>query len=153
MESKAGFIKVHPQAVETKAGNAPARMAEWTDWRGPNRDAVSSYVPEKLPAKPTFLWKRPLRGIGLSGIAATGKYVIVSDKSKDNKLDIFHCLDAETGEEAWAIEYPAEGDMDFSNSPRANPVISDGLVYLLGAFGDSHCVELDSGKIVWKKNI
>ena len=153
MESKAGFIKAQTQAVETKAGNAPAQMAEWTDWRGPKRDAVSSYMPEKLPAKPTFLWKRPLRGIGLSGIAATHKYVVVSDKNKDFTVDIFHCLDADTGEEIWVIEYQAKGEMDFTNAPRANPVIYEGLVYLLGAFGDLHCVELDTGQIIWKKNI
>ena len=43
--------------------------------------------------------------------------------------------------------------MDFSNSPRANPVIFEELVYLLGAFGDLHCVRLADGQVVWKKNI
>lgn len=136
MESKSGFVK-----------------AEWTDWRGPNRDAISPYIPAKLPAKPTFLWKKPMKGAGMSGIAATHKYVVVTDKNKDFTVDIFHCLNADTGKEIWAIEYPAEGEMDFTNAPRANPVIHDGLVYLLGAFGDLNCVELSSGKIVWKKNI
>jgi len=100
-----------------------------------------------------FLWRRPLTGIGLSGVAATQRYVIVADKDKQEKSDIFRCLDADSGEQVWVLTFPAPGEMDFSNSPRATPVIDDGLVYLLGAFGDLHCVKLDSGQVVWRKNI
>lgn len=153
MESKAGFIKVRRQRSEMIRSDASQPVVEWTNWRGPKRDAVSSYVPKKLPAKAKFLWRRPLTGVGLSGIAATSRYVIVADKSKDEKSDIFRCLDADIGNQLWAIEYPAPEDMDFSNSPRANPVIHESLVYLLGAFGDLNCVNLKTGQVVWKKNI
>lgn len=153
MESKTGFVEVRRQRSEITGSDAGRPVVGWTDWRGPKRDALSSYVPKKLPAKAKFLWKRPLTGMGLSGIAATSRNVIVADKSKDEKLDIFRCLDADTGEQLWAVEYPAPEDMDFSNSPRANPVIHEDLTYLLGAFGDLHCVKLQTGKVVWKKNI
>ncbi|MFQ6035535.1 MAG: PhnD/SsuA/transferrin family substrate-binding protein [Sedimentisphaerales bacterium] len=153
MESKAGFIRLRTRPGETTISNTARPVVEWTDWRGPNRDAVSPYVPKELPTKVEFLWKRPLTGLALSGIAATSDYVIVADKDNQNELDIFRCLDADTGKQVWAIEYPAAGEMDFSNSPRANPVIHQGLTYLLGAFGDLHCVELDTGRVVWKKNI
>ena len=73
MESKNGFVGV-------QAGPVP--VVAWTDWRGPNRDAVSSYVPTKLPAEPKFLWRQTLTGIGLSGIAATDRYIIVADKDE-----------------------------------------------------------------------
>jgi hypothetical protein len=43
--------------------------------------------------------------------------------------------------------------MDFTNSPRANPVIHQGMVYTLGAFGDLYCLNLDSGKVVWRKQL
>ncbi|MBW8041843.1 MAG: PhnD/SsuA/transferrin family substrate-binding protein [Planctomycetes bacterium] len=153
MESKTGFVNVRRHRSETTNPDTSRPVVEWTDWRGPRRDALSGYVPKKLSAKPKFLWRQPMTGMGLSGIAATTRYVIVADKSKEKKLDIFRCLDAETGEQFWAIEYPAPEDMDFSNSPRANPVIHEGLVYLLGAFGDLHCVNLKTGQVLWKKNI
>jgi ABC-type phosphate/phosphonate transport system substrate-binding protein len=153
VESKAGFIRVRTQPGEMAASRAAGSIVEWTDWRGPNRDAVSPYVPDKLPTKTKFLWKQPLTGLGLSGIAATSDYVIVADKDKENKIDIFRCLDADTGKQLWTIEYPAAEEMDYSNSPRANPVIHQGLTYLLGAFGDLHCVQLDTGHVVWEKNI
>ena len=151
MESKTGFVKVRKE--ESIGSDDGQPVVQWSDWRGPRRDAVSNYVPKQLPAKAKFLWRQPLTGVGLSGIAATHRYVIVADKGKEKNLDIFRCLDADTGEELWAVKYTAPEDMDYSNSPRANPVIHEGLVYLLGAFGDLHCVNLKTGQVVWKKNI
>ena len=153
MESKMGFVRASVRPPAEEAPDVSSPVVGWTDWRGPNRDGISPYVPSKLPTKARFLWKRPLTGMGLSGIAANSKYVIVVDKSEDEKVDIFRCLRADTGEQIWTVEYPAPGEMDFTNSPRANPVIHQDLVYLLGAFGDLHCVRLDTRQIVWKKNI
>jgi ABC-type phosphate/phosphonate transport system substrate-binding protein/outer membrane protein assembly factor BamB len=144
MESKSGFVRIAPQAQSAMG---------WTDWRGPRRDGISPYVPTTLPTEPRFLWRKPLTGIALSGIAANDKYVIVADKGKTKKTDIFRCLDAETGDQIWTIEYPASTEMDFTDSPRANPVIHDGFVYLLGALGDLHCAVLETGRIEWKKNV
>ena len=151
MESMTGFVKVRKE--ESIGSDDGQPVVQWTDWRGPRRDAVSHYVPKKLPAKAKFLWRKQLTGMGLSGIAATSRYVIVADKGKEKKLDIFRCLDADTGEQLWTVKYTAPEEMDYSNSPRANPVIHEGLVYLLGAFGDLHCVNLKTGQVVWKKNI
>jgi outer membrane protein assembly factor BamB len=43
--------------------------------------------------------------------------------------------------------------MEFMNVPRATPVIHGSFVYLLGAFGDLHCVSLYGSGIVWHRNI
>lgn len=130
-----------------------AEVVGWTDWRGPNRHAVSTCVPQKLPAVPGFLWQHALRGVAFSGVAATSRYVVVADKDAKAAHDIWHCLDADTGRRAWSLMYPAAGEMEYTNSPRATPVIHQGLVYLFGAFGDLHCVRLATGNVVWKKNI
>ncbi len=147
MESSRGFVPVGPKGI------AAAKITQWADWRGPGRRAISGYVPDKLPAKVNFLWTQKLTGLGLSGVTATSRYVVVADKNKEDTADIWRCLDADTGRELWQIEYPAAGEMDFSNSPRAAPVIHHGRVYLLGAFGHLHCVELPTGRVLWKKNI
>lgn len=110
-------------------------------------------MPTTLPTKPRVLWKRPLTGAALSGVAVTARHVVVADKGRDGKQDIFRCLDADSGKELWALSYPASGNMDYTNSPRATPVIHEGLVYLLSAFGDLHCVRLTNGEVVWKRNI
>jgi outer membrane protein assembly factor BamB len=118
-----------------------------------NRSAISSDVPLQLPEKVKALWETPLTGISLSGISATEKCVLVADKDDQQKFDIFRCLDADTGAELWNLTYPAAGEMDYSNSPRATPVICKDLVYVLGAFGHLHCLELATGRIVWQKQL
>lgn len=144
MESQKGFLRL---SGESAAGT------NWSDWRGEHRDALSGDVPASLPSKVRFLWQRPLTGNAVSGIAATVRYVIVGDKTPDYKKDVWRCLNADKGEEVWTVSYEAAEEMDYTNSPRATPVIHEERVYLLGAFGDLHCVRLADGGIVWKKNL
>jgi len=145
------------QAMESRYGFVPlAAMGPgqaWSDWRGPGRRAQSRDVPARLPERRQLLWSHTLTGPGMSGLAVAQGCVIVADKSVDDKSDIFRCLGADTGDELWKLTYPAPGDMDFTNSPRANPVIAGNLVYLLGAFGHLHCVELQSGQVKWRRHL
>jgi len=145
LESRNGFVRL------PSIGSGGA--AVWPDWRGPHRDALSPDVPQRLPADRLLLWSRTLTGSGMSGLAVDSGRVVVTDKDLDEKQDIVRCLDGDTGQELWKLVYPAAGKMDFTNSPRANPVIHQGLVYVLGAFGHLHCLKLDSGAIVWKRHL
>jgi ABC-type phosphate/phosphonate transport system substrate-binding protein len=155
MASKSGFIELDdaPAATSAAVKPAPTPSLQWTDWRGPKRDGISPDVPAELPAQPRFLWKRGLTGEGLSGVAATTAHLIVADKSEQRDQDIWRCLDAETGLELWTIAYPTPRQMEFTNSPRAAPVIHGGFAYLLGAFGDLHCVSIEGRRIVWRRNL
>jgi len=148
MQSRDGFV-----ALRGGRGEADGTTAGWPDWRGPRRDALSGDVPEALPAEKRLLWSRTLTGPGMSGMAVDAGCVVVTDKDLELKRDVFRCLDADTGCQLWKLSYPAPKEMDFTNSPRANPVVSGGLVYLLGAFGDLHCVRLQSGEVVWKRHL
>ncbi|HVK09292.1 MAG TPA: PQQ-binding-like beta-propeller repeat protein [Gemmataceae bacterium] len=109
-------------------------------------------MPAKLPAKLTPLWSHDLTAKGLGGVAATADIVIVSDRELGDTTDVWKCLAAATGKELWTVRYPAPGSLDYGNSPRATPVIRDGLVYLAGAFGHVLCVDLATGKTVWEVN-
>ena len=153
LESKAGFVDHALAPLKKNEILSNPVMSGWTDWRGRNRSALSPDVPASLPSQVKLLWETPLTGISLSGIAATEKFVIVADKDDRQKFDIFRCLDADTGDELWNLTYPAEGEMDYSNSPRATPVICNDLVYVQGAFGHLHCLELTTGWIVWQKQL
>jgi len=162
LKSKAGFVPLQnkpapkqdaPTATPTAPPVTAAPAAEWTDWRGPGRAGLSPDVPARLPSAVKFLWKRGLTGGGLAGITATATHVIVADKSEQKDQDIWRCLDANTGKELWTIAYVTPKEMEFTNVPRAAPVIQGGFVYLLGAFGDLHCVNLFGSGIVWRRNI
>jgi outer membrane protein assembly factor BamB len=148
LESRDGWIALRPARWDLGGS-----QASWPDWRGPRRDAISGDVPRSLPREKRLLWSRTLTGRAMSGVTVAGGRVVVADKDMDEKNDVFRCLDADTGRQLWTLSYPAADKMDFSNAPRATPVISEGLVYLLGAFGELHCLKLKSGELVWKRNL
>jgi len=132
---------------------SPSARPDWPDWRGPRRDGVSHHVPTSLPEKAKFLWTAKTTGPGHSGVAVADGRVLLADKSADEKNDIWRCLDTETGRELWTLTYAAEGDMPYTNSPRAAPVVHDGMAYLLGPFGHLHCVKPETGQVIWKKHL
>lgn len=67
--------------------------------------------------------------------------------------DIWQALDAKTGEERWRLVYPAHGRLDYGNSPRATPTVSDDIVYFFGAFGHLHAVEIETGIVLWMRDL
>ena len=144
LESAHGFVA--PQADSSEAD-------EWSDWRGPERNGISPYLPKNLSASLKRRWTANLTGPAMAGPAATSKFVVVPDKNAAKSKDVFRCFAAETGKEVWHLKYEAARKLDYSNAPRTTPVIHEGLVYLLGALGDLHCVELETGKIRWRLNL
>ena len=71
----------------------------------------------------------------LAGVTVAGSRVLVADKDALGETDVYHCLHADSGEALWSVRYPAAGEMDFTNAPRAAPVVKDDLVYLLELLG------------------
>jgi outer membrane protein assembly factor BamB/ABC-type phosphate/phosphonate transport system substrate-binding protein len=149
----------HPEllaAIESRNGfedlSNVDQSAAWPDWRGPSRDGLSEHVPVSLP-KDSVVWTAELTGPAMAGIAATDRWVVVADKSSDFSLDVFRCFEAGTGKRQWTLERPADREIEYTNAPRANPLIVNDLVYVLGAQGDLHCVQLESGAVRWSKNI
>jgi len=159
LESLIGFVPVDESNVGTSKPaaqlTAPDEKATsaWPQWRGPNRDCRVDDLPLELPEKPAIVWQQPLHRPGLGGVAATEEVVIIGDRDASNQLDEWRCYSARDGTLQWTQSYPAPGQLDYDNMPRATPLIDAGRVYLLGAFGDLSCVELASGKIVWQMNI
>lgn len=89
----------------------------------------------------------------MGGVAATSEYVLLSDRELNDTVDVFRCLKAADGKEAWSHRTPAAGNLDYGNSPRATPLLHDGLAFLQGAFGDLACIELATGKSKWAINV
>lgn len=133
-----------------------AAGADWPQWLGPERNGISSEVPQKLPEK-KVLWRRPMSGESHGGIAVAAGFVVVPDFG-DGK-EIIRCFGAEKGEAVWSHSYPAAGKIEFGSSMRATPLIHAGKVFTLGAGGELTCLELatanedKTAKVVWRMNI
>ncbi len=111
------------------------------------------WLPESLSADPRIVWKTPLENDGLAGIAATADFIFVGGRDLEDKQDVFQCLSAEDGSEVWAVRHDAEGHLDYGNSPRATPLVHGDHVFFLGAFGHLRCVLIESGEVVWSRNL
>jgi ABC-type phosphate/phosphonate transport system substrate-binding protein/outer membrane protein assembly factor BamB len=162
METRDGFVRwiaTFDRAPSSLAIPRPCvpicpTIHSWTDWRGgPKRDAIRSEMPTELPSQARFLWRKAMESPAMAGIAVLPPFLIVADKTNETKDDTWRCLHADTGEQLWTLTYPAPGEMDYTNTPRATPVIVGDKVYLLSALGHLHCVELKTGKVLWKRHL
>jgi ABC-type phosphate/phosphonate transport system substrate-binding protein len=161
LETLVGFVPIEeeqPARLETPPAaeaSEPATDAtsSWPGWRGPNRDCRVDYLPNSLPDKPNIVWRQAMHRSGLGGIAATHEYVVLGDRDLSNTVDEFRCYSARDGTLLWTVKYPAPGQLDYDNTPRATPLIDHGRAYLLGAFGHLTCATLETGAIEWQMNI
>jgi outer membrane protein assembly factor BamB len=146
-----------------------ARASDWPQWFGPKRDGVwrETDLIDKFPAKgASILWRTPL-GAGYSGPAVAGDRVYVLDRVRavgaDGKplsgkkgipgKEGVLCLNAANGKVIWRHEYDCVYKVSYPSGPRTTPLIHENRVYALGAMGDLFCLEADTGKPVWTKNL
>lgn len=141
---------------------------DWSQWMGPNRDNVwrESGLLEKFPeGGPKVLWRTPIAG-GYAGPAVANGRVFITDyvTSENVKVDNFkrnaftgtervHCLDEATGKVIWSHEYPVTYSISYPAGPRCTPNVEGNRVWTLGAEGRLLCFDVDSGDVVWSKNL
>jgi outer membrane protein assembly factor BamB len=131
----------------------PLSASDWPQWRGPNRDgtAPGAVLPAKWPAEaPAAKWKAAV-GEGYSGPAVAGGRVFILGRVDGNERCL--CFDADTGKELWKLEYPEAfkaPDPTAGKGPNATPAVDRDRVYTLGLGGMLHCLDVATGKVLWK---
>ncbi len=155
LETKSGFIPYESVKKNQTDAEGPAiekTGMDWPGWRGRNGDAHVETLPAQLDT-PKRNWQFFLPSQGIGGVAATEDFVVVSSRDANEQNDLFFSLDPTTGVELWRFEYSAPGRLDYGSSPRATPLIHDPYVFTLGAFGDLHCLDIDTGEVIWKRHL
>jgi len=147
LESKEGF-----KEIKTTASNKSVSAA-WPDWRGIARDGRVPQLPEKLSSTPKILWKKGAVNGAVAGLSVSGDRLLVAERDFSDENDVYRCFNAIDGESLWRVSFPAKGNLDYGDAPRAAPVIRNGRAYLLGAFGDLRCLEMEDGKLVWQRQL
>lgn len=127
--------------------------ADWPQYLGPNRNAVSSEtgIKRSWPAGgPEVLWTVQL-GEGFGGAAVSQGKVYLLDRIGETG-DILRALDLITGKQDWTFAYDAPGKLDRGGS-RSVPAVDGNYIYACGPFGHFHCVDKLTHKVVWAKNV
>jgi hypothetical protein len=132
------------------AGSLLTARADWTSYRGPQQNGVSS---EKLTI-PTgelrTLWKASV-GTGTSSIVVSGEHAFTMGNVRNK--DTVWCFDAATGREVWKHEYRLGGDPRmFEGGTAATPTIDGQRVYTVSHQGDLFCLDAATGRPVWYKH-
>lgn len=123
-----------------------ASVAEWPQWRGPNRDGISPETDllDKWPDNgPPLAWKTTGLGDGFSSVAVVEGKVFTLGR-KDGKEQLV-AVDS-SGKILWAA--PTGG----RDSPNGTPTVDGNRVYAVGHQGDLICADISDGRVIWHKN-
>ncbi len=146
-------VKVVLTAVLALVIAGGSLAADWPQYLGPARNSTS---PEKgllrsWPQKGLeVLWTVPV-GIGFGGpVIKDGKVYLLD---RDDKVgDNLRCFDLSSGKELWNFAYDAPGRVMFPGS-RSVPIVDGKHVYSCGPYGDLYCLDINTHKPVWNKNM
>ncbi len=134
-----------PLSTSRSGSDWPAFLGPTGDGKSPETGILTDW-PENGPP---LVWHCPLgTGYGI-GCVADGRFYQFDRQADQARL---RCLQAETGQLLWQFTYEThyEDMLGYDNGPRASPIVSDGLVYILGPAGILHCLRADHGTPVWK---
>jgi outer membrane protein assembly factor BamB len=129
-------------------------VGEWPQWRGPNRDGISTETGllKQWPAGgPPLVWKAKGAGRGYSSMAISGGRLFTMGVRGDKEYLI--ALDVATGQEVWATPHGAVYRDDRGDGPRGTPTIDGNKGYALGANGDLSCFDTTTGRLLWTMNV
>lgn len=131
-----------------------SQSAYWTGFRGPNRNGHYQEMPI-LTNWPTTglrqLWRQPCGGGYASFAIAEGLAFTIEQR---REMEVVVAYEVETGHEVWTHGWNASFSESMGgDGPRATPAYDEGKVFALGAEGELHCLEAQSGKLVWSRNI
>ena len=125
---------------------------EWAQWRGPNRDGISSetgFLKNWSPEGPKVVWHIPL-GDGYSGISiAQGKVYTMFAEGND---EFVVCLDASNGKEVWRFRSGTKFTEQRGDGPRSMPTVHGDSVFALGAEGKLYALDAHDGGQLWTHN-
>jgi outer membrane protein assembly factor BamB len=125
--------------------------SDWPGFLGPTADGKSAetgILKSWTKNGPPLLWHMSV-GEGYAAPSVAAGRLFLFDRHGDKAR--LTCLDARTGTELWRSEYATgyEDMYQFSNGPRAVPVIDGDLVYTLGVEGRLRCQRVKDGSLVW----
>ena len=127
---------------------------DWPQWRGPNRDGVSTergLLKDWPSGGPKLAWKTSGAGEGYSSFStANGRLYTLGARGGTEYVMAF---DAETGKRLWEAEHGQRFSNDRGDGPRATPTVEGDKLFAFGASGDLSAMDAATGKVLWRVNV
>jgi len=129
---------------------------DWSQWRGPNRDAVvtSAQLPAKWPATYQRSWRVDV-GEGYSSPVVSGRTAFVH--SRQDPQEVVTAIDVTDGTVKWRRVYEAPIKKNsyavaMGKGPNATPLVTSGRVFTIGASGVAKAFDAATGRELWTKD-
>jgi outer membrane protein assembly factor BamB len=135
-------------ADENSSVDSTAASGDWPQWRGPNRDAVSSetgLLADWPDEGPPLVWTEKGLGRGMSSVSVAGGRIYTMGQRGDKGVCLV-ALDAASGDEIWATPFGDDGD------PNGTPTVDGEHVFAISYNGTLVCAKVATGEVVWKKS-
>ncbi len=130
--------------------------AQWSQWRGPNRDGVvpAASVPAVWPAQLALKWKQPVGEGYSSPVVADGRVFVHSRTDPD---EIVSAFDLATGKPIWSARYGSSFTKNqyttaMSKGPFSTPLVANGRVFTLGTSAVLSSFDAATGQLAWRKS-
>jgi outer membrane protein assembly factor BamB len=143
----------NPRSIAIPA-HADLFTNDYPQFLGPNRNATvdrPQLARDWKARPPQRLWRQPI-GAGWSGFAVAGHRAITLEQR--GETETVACYDLLSGTLLWAHGDPVHFQSSLAGEgPRATPTVAGQRVYTLGSTGLLNCLELETGKGVWSKDV
>src|SRR5215210_2805186 len=130
-----------------------AAAADWPQFRGPNRDGISTeanVLRSWSPQGPKVLWKVPI-GDGYSQVVSAGGRLFTLDARGADENAV--ALDPATGKQLWRVRLDRKYVDGQGDGPRSTPTVDGDLVYVLSANGKLAALRAANGQTVWQHDL
>jgi len=134
------------------AGACLGAAADWPQWRGPNRDDISTetgLLKQWPRGGPKLLWTARGIGAGFSTVAIANGTIYTAGNVGSSAVVTALALDGKT---RWRTKVAPAHKVSYPGT-RSTPTVDGGRVYYENADGTLACLDAKSGKAVWSLNI
>ena len=125
--------------------------ADWPQWRGPNRDGISSetgLLSAWPSGGPKVVWKISGLGDGYSSFSIVNGRMYT--QGQRGKQEFVLALDVKTGNKVWETTTSRNFENDRGSGPRGTPTFDNGKLYAMTGEGTVVCLDAATGKILWQ---
>lgn len=143
--------------LSATAFTVPAAAADWPQWQGPDRNAISKetgLLKEWPKEGPATAWT--VKGLGGGDGApavAAGTIYGMGIRGED---EVVWALSEKDGKEVWVSRLGAavkQGPPQGKEGPACTPTVDGERLYVEGLAGDVTCLQAKDGKIVWQRSL
>lgn len=125
--------------------------SDWPQWRGPNRNSVSSEETRWPAGGPKLMWKASV-GTGFSSISVSHGRVYTMGNEAEK--DTVWCLDAANGKPIWQHTYASVlNPQYYEGGPGSTPTVHEGRVFTISKWGDVFCLDAEKGTVIWEHHL